>query len=84
MNSFIAFTQICNLPTLIQYLFKLHTPPAIKTYMYICRNSLLLPYLTQFEDIDCDSIITRSSGSTGKNLRYNRPRYIHATIVQNL
>jgi len=34
--------------------------------------------------VHCNSIITRSSGSTGKTLRYNGPRYIHASVVQNL
>ena len=34
--------------------------------------------------IHCDSIIMWSLGSTGKNLRYNGPRYIHVTVVQNL
>ena len=30
-----------------------------------------------------ESIITQLSGSTGKT-RYNGPRYIHPTVVQNL
>ena len=32
--------------------------------------------------VHCDSIITRSSGSTWKNLRYNGLGYIHVSVVQ--